>query len=150
MPPDLPALLADSLRRDLAAFVDSVDEAGRDALASDPELRRAFGKVAASSRFVLETLTLEPALDPAGNPRAWDIEFGFADGKLWLFQVRPFIGNEDMQNVPALAARESGSATSGGTSRVASAGRLPRDICSKKKEGACAGGGDLDSGPSGG
>jgi len=62
MPPDLPALLADSLRRDLAAFVDSVDEAGRDALASDPELRRAFGKVAASSRFVLETLTLEPGL----------------------------------------------------------------------------------------
>ena len=62
IPPDLPALLADSLRRDLAAFVDSVDEAGRDALASDPELRRAFGKVAASSRFVLETLTLEPGL----------------------------------------------------------------------------------------
>jgi hypothetical protein len=59
--------------------------------------------------------TLEPATDPAGNPRAWDIEFGFADGKLWLFQVRPFIGNEDMQNVPALAALESGSATTGGT-----------------------------------
>ncbi len=58
--------------------------------------------------------SLEPARDPGGNPRAWDIEFGFADGKLWLFQVRPFIGNEDMQNVPALAALESGSATSGG------------------------------------
>jgi hypothetical protein len=59
--------------------------------------------------------TLEAATDPAGKPRAWDIEFGFADGKLWLFQVRPFIGNEDMQNVPALAALESGSATTAGT-----------------------------------
>jgi phosphoenolpyruvate synthase/pyruvate phosphate dikinase len=59
--------------------------------------------------------SLEPARDPSGNPRAWDIEFGFAEGKLWLFQVRPFIGNEDMQNVPALAALESGSATTGGT-----------------------------------
>jgi len=58
---------------------------------------------------------LEPARDPAGLPRAWDIEFGFAGGKLWLFQVRPFIGNEDMQNVPALAALESGAAASGGT-----------------------------------
>ena len=59
--------------------------------------------------------TLEPAQDASGNPRAWDIEFGFAGGKLWLFQVRPFIGNEDMQNVPALAALESGAATTGGT-----------------------------------
>jgi phosphoenolpyruvate synthase/pyruvate phosphate dikinase len=59
--------------------------------------------------------TLDPATDPAGNPRAWDIEFGFADGKLWLFQVRPFIGNEDMQNVPALSALESGAAETGGT-----------------------------------
>jgi len=23
--------------------------------------------------------------------RIWDIEFGFADGRLWLFQIRPFI-----------------------------------------------------------
>ncbi len=59
--------------------------------------------------------TLEPAKDPSGNPRAWDIEFGFADGKLWLFQVRPFIGNEDMQNVPALAALEAGTAEQEGT-----------------------------------
>jgi hypothetical protein len=46
----------------------------------------------------------EPSLDSAGNPRPWDIEFGFADGKLWLFQTRPFIGNESLSNVPALAA----------------------------------------------
>ena len=47
--------------------------------------------------------TLKPALDKNGKPMAWDIEYGFADGKLWLFQVRPFIGNEDFSNIPALA-----------------------------------------------
>jgi phosphoenolpyruvate synthase/pyruvate phosphate dikinase len=76
----------------------------------DPEEVEALTKAA---KKIQETL--EAAPDPAGNPRAWDIEFGFSRGKLWLFQVRPFIGNEDMQNVPALAALESGSATSGGT-----------------------------------
>ncbi|MDJ0847152.1 MAG: PEP/pyruvate-binding domain-containing protein [Myxococcota bacterium] len=48
----------------------------------------------------------EPSIDSAGNPRPWDIEFGFADGKLWLFQTRPFIGNQSLANVPALAAYE--------------------------------------------
>ncbi len=46
---------------------------------------------------------LEPARDSSGKPRPWDIEFGFAEGKLWLFQVRPFVGNDDLKNVPALA-----------------------------------------------
>ncbi|MDJ0847719.1 MAG: PEP/pyruvate-binding domain-containing protein [Myxococcota bacterium] len=49
---------------------------------------------------------LEPARDAAGRPRPWDIEFGFAGGKLWLFQARPFIGNEQLRNMPALAAYE--------------------------------------------
>jgi hypothetical protein len=47
-----------------------------------------------------------PSVDPAGSPRPWDVEFGFADGRLWLFQTRPFIGNESLGNVPALAAYE--------------------------------------------
>ena len=46
----------------------------------------------------------EPSRDSEGRPRPWDVEFGFADGKLWLFQTRPFIGNESLANVPALAA----------------------------------------------
>jgi phosphoenolpyruvate synthase/pyruvate phosphate dikinase len=45
----------------------------------------------------------EPARDKNGKPTAWDIEYGFSNGKLWLFQCRPFIGNEDFSNVPALA-----------------------------------------------
>jgi len=44
----------------------------------------------------------KPALDENGNPKAWDIEYGFSNGKLWLFQCRPFIGNEDFSNIPAL------------------------------------------------
>ena len=34
----------------------------------------------------------------------WDVEYGFADGHLWLFQTRPFVGNEELKNMPALAA----------------------------------------------
>ena len=48
--------------------------------------------------------TFPATKDASGAPRAWDIEFGFAGGKLWLFQSRPFIGNDDLSNVPALAA----------------------------------------------
>jgi hypothetical protein len=47
---------------------------------------------------------LEPARDASGRPRPWDIEFGFSKGKLWLFQSRPFLGNDELQNLPALAA----------------------------------------------
>jgi Pyruvate phosphate dikinase, AMP/ATP-binding domain len=48
----------------------------------------------------------QPVKDPAGKPRPWDIEFGFAAGKLWLFQCRPFLGNDQLKNVPALAPLE--------------------------------------------
>jgi len=59
--------------------------------------------------------TLEPARGPRGEPRPWDVEFGFADGKLWLFQVRPFIGNDSLKNVPALKALEESSGTASRT-----------------------------------
>ncbi len=48
----------------------------------------------------------KPARDGSGNPRPWDIEFGFAKGQLWLFQARPFVGNEEIRNLPALASLE--------------------------------------------
>jgi len=54
--------------------------------------------------------TLPAATDASGKPRPWDIEFGFADGKLWLFQSRPFIGNDELANVPALAALDDATA----------------------------------------
>lgn len=45
----------------------------------------------------------ESATNAAGEARPWDIEYGFANGKLWIFQARPFIGSEDVANLPALA-----------------------------------------------
>ena len=33
----------------------------------------------------------EPVFDDAGNKRPWDIEFGFVDGELTLFQIRPLV-----------------------------------------------------------
>ncbi|MBT8077817.1 MAG: hypothetical protein KJO31_04535, partial [Gammaproteobacteria bacterium] len=30
-------------------------------------------------------------LDDAGLPRPWDVEFGFVDGALTLFQIRPLV-----------------------------------------------------------
>jgi hypothetical protein len=52
------------------------------------------------------TQRFEPARDGGGRALPWDIEFGFVGGKLWLFQCRPFIGNDALKNVPALAALE--------------------------------------------
>src|SRR5262245_50882197 len=58
------------------------------------------------------TATFEPARDPAGKPRPWDIEFGFKAGKLWLFQCRPFLGNDSLKNIPALASLDGAGAGS--------------------------------------
>jgi len=87
-----------------------VASTGAERVLSDAELEQL---VAAASRIRDE---FEPSLDPAGRPRAWDIEFGFAGGKLWLFQTRPFIGNESLQNVAALAGYEA--PASGGDKKV--------------------------------
>jgi len=32
-----------------------------------------------------------PVLDDSGQPRPWDIEFGFVAGELTLFQIRPLV-----------------------------------------------------------
>jgi hypothetical protein len=55
-----------------------------------------------------QTITAQftPVKDPSGKPRPWDIEFGFKGGKLWLFQCRPFLGNDELKNIPALAPLE--------------------------------------------
>jgi hypothetical protein len=56
---------------------------------------------------------LTPSRGHQGEARPWDIEFGFSEGKHWLFQVRPFIGNDSLQNVAALAAFEAPRAGAG-------------------------------------
>ena len=45
----------------------------------------------------------EPEKDFEGRPLPWDIEYGFVQGKLYLFQARPFVGNSDLRNLPALS-----------------------------------------------
>ncbi|MCT8973798.1 PEP/pyruvate-binding domain-containing protein [Microbaculum sp. A6E488] len=77
--------------------VDVIASTGREHVLSDEEvaaLSDAARKIEAS---------LEPTLNAAGTPRPWDIEYGFADGKLWLFQTRPFIGSDEVANLPALS-----------------------------------------------
>jgi hypothetical protein len=77
-----------------------VPSTGGETVLSDAELEQL---VAAAARIRDQ---FEPSRDPEGRPRAWDIEFGFADGKLWLFQTRPFIGNESVKNIGALGVYE--------------------------------------------
>ena len=71
---------------------------GKEYVLSEKELEEL---VAAAAKI---EKTFKPPLDESGKPRPWDIEFGFARGQLWLFQCRPFIGNEELRNIPALAA----------------------------------------------
>ena len=40
-------------------------------------------------------------VDEAGVPRPWDIEFGFVDGELTLFQIRPLV-EKTSRNADAL------------------------------------------------
>ena len=47
-----------------------------------------------------------PITDDRGNPAPADIEFGFVDGKLHLFQLRPFLQNEKTQGSRYLQAMD--------------------------------------------
>lgn len=75
-----------------------VPSTGRDTVLEPDELKQLIE----AGQAVTKKFT--PVLNAAGKPKPWDIEFGFTKGKLWLFQCRPFLGNEDLKNVPALAA----------------------------------------------
>jgi phosphoenolpyruvate synthase/pyruvate phosphate dikinase len=71
---------------------------GKEYVLSEKELKEL---IAAAGKI---KKAFKPSQDESGKPRPWDIEFGFAKGQLWLFQCRPFIGNEELRNIPALAA----------------------------------------------
>ena len=75
--------------------------------------RTSSKQIIAAGQTITEKLA--PVKDPAGKPRPWDIEFGFKGGKLWLFQCRPFLGNDSLKNIPALAPLEVASGKNGGT-----------------------------------
>jgi hypothetical protein len=48
-----------------------------------------------------------PEKDAQGNIMPWDIEFGFAKGELWLFQIRPLARYRETKTLEALASIES-------------------------------------------
>src|SRR5262249_52788669 len=79
---------------------DIVPASGSDTVLAPSELQ----DIIAAGQEISENF--EPAKDPAGKPKPWDIEFGFSKGKLWLFQCRPFLGNDQLKNIPALAPLE--------------------------------------------
>lgn len=85
---------------------------GRDEVLSSKEI----DELVAAGRAIDEKLA--PARDAGGRPRPWDIEFGFSGGKLWLFQSRPFIGNESVKNVPALSILDGPAQASGAKDRL--------------------------------
>jgi len=45
-----------------------------------------------------------PESDPEGRPLPWDVEFGFLDGHLWLFQIRPLVSSSPTHRLASLAA----------------------------------------------
>lgn len=70
--------------------------------ASRPDTLLAPGEIAQLRQVVDEWKRLK-----AGTPEAstvWDMEFGFLDGHLWLFQVRPFIRYRNSEVYTALEA----------------------------------------------
>ena len=77
-----------------------VSSSGSETVLQPDELQQIIG----AGQTITEKLT--PVRDPAGKPRPWDIEFGFRNAKLWLFQCRPFLGNDELKNIPALAPLE--------------------------------------------
>jgi phosphoenolpyruvate synthase/pyruvate phosphate dikinase len=77
-----------------------VPSTGKDTVLEPDELKQI---IAAAQKI---SATFQPARDPTGKGRPWDIEFGFKSGKLWLFQCRPFLGNDSLKNIPALASLE--------------------------------------------
>lgn len=79
-----------------------VPSTGSEYVLSEKELE---ALVAAAAKIKQE---FAPEKGPEGEPLPWDIEYGFAKGLLYLFQTRPFVGNSDLRNLPALADLDKG------------------------------------------
>ncbi len=54
-----------------------------------------------------------PALDPTGRALPWDIEFGFAGGRLWLLQIRPLVQRGRVEADAVVNARVPGAGADG-------------------------------------
>jgi hypothetical protein len=99
---DLVAMFKSPYRRLLLPSGGSeiVASTGSERVLSDAEIS---DLVSAAARL-RDVMTAEK--DSSEQPRPWDVEFGFAGAKLWLFQARAFLGAESLAHVPALARYE--------------------------------------------
>jgi hypothetical protein len=79
-----------------------VPSTGSERVLTDKELT----ELVAAAEKIGREFAPEKGVD--GNPLPWDIEYGFVKGHLYLFQTRPFVGNSDLRNLPALAALDKG------------------------------------------
>ena len=79
-----------------------VPSTGSESVLTDDELKA----LVAAAEKIEKDFTPEKGID--GGPLPWDIEYGFVNGKLFLFQTRPFVGNSDLRNLPAVAALDKG------------------------------------------
>ncbi len=70
----------------------------RPAQCSPPANRRALRGLAAEV-----AVRLEPETGADGRALPWDIEFGFVDGRLQLFQIRPLVERGSVRADRALA-----------------------------------------------
>ena len=75
---------------------------GAEVVLTDKELR----ELVSAAEKITKEFTPEKGAD--GRTLPWDIEYGFVKGHLYLFQTRPFVGNSDLRNLPALAALDKG------------------------------------------
>ena len=66
-----------------------------------------------------------PIEDDEGRPAPADVEFGFLDGQLRLFQIRPFLDNQMVQGSSALRDMDKG-LDAGATTQVPLSGRPAR------------------------
>jgi phosphoenolpyruvate synthase/pyruvate phosphate dikinase len=73
---------------------------GAERVLLDPEI--------AALKDLVQTLRerFEPPRDEAGRALPWDVEFGFLDGALWLFQIRPLSSDSPTAQLAGLAAMD--------------------------------------------
>lgn len=79
---------------------EKVSPSGAERVLLDPEI--------AALRDLVNTLRerFDPPRDEAGQALPWDIEFGFLDGALWLFQIRPLSSDSPTAQLAGLAAMD--------------------------------------------
>jgi hypothetical protein len=79
---------------------EKVAPSGAERVLLDPEI--------AALKDLVQTLRerFDPPRDEAGQALPWDVEFGFLDGALWLFQIRPLSSDSPTAQLAGLAAMD--------------------------------------------